>query len=216
MLFPIRAFWRKVLIGLVLVAILADAAYVVATRLNINRSHVEGEVVDSFNGVDVFYNGGVNHTEGRNLSPDGYNLGVRYQCVEFIKRYYYVRFDHRMPDTYGNAIDYFDPALADGAENPHRALIQYRNGGTMRPAVDDIVVFAPWLLNRYGHVAIISAVNDDSIEVIQQNPGPFGASREHFRLSLADGLWRVDHPRLLGWLRLPEPPDMNGLMALER
>ncbi|SUD83261.1 Uncharacterised protein [Stutzerimonas stutzeri] len=55
--------------------------------------------------------------KGGNLSKDGYNLGLRYQCVEFVKRYYFERHGHRMPDTYGHAKSFFDPSLGDGALN---------------------------------------------------------------------------------------------------
>ncbi len=118
-----------------------------------------------------------------------------------MKRYYYERFDHEMPDAYGHARDFFEPDLPDGARNEQRALLQFINGGGSRPEAGDIVVFAPWLLNRFGHVAIVSHTNDDAIEVVQQNPGPFGKSRATYRLTESDGKWRVKHRRVLGWLR---------------
>ncbi|MFA0963395.1 hypothetical protein AB9P05_16445 [Roseivirga sp. BDSF3-8] len=48
---------------------------------------------------------------GRNLTPDGYNLGLKYQCGEFMKRYYYLHLNHKMPDSYGHARDFFNPSL---------------------------------------------------------------------------------------------------------
>jgi len=59
-----------------------------------------GEKVDSLNGVYVYYNGSVGHVSGRNLVPDGYNPGLKYQCVEFVKRYYYQHLNHKIPDSY--------------------------------------------------------------------------------------------------------------------
>jgi hypothetical protein len=184
---------------------LIGITYGIGMNVNLNRQHQVGEVIDSFHGVKVYYNGAVNHTTGRNTSADGYNLGIRYQCVEFVKRYYYERFGHKMPDSYGHAKHFFNVAIKDGTLNPARGLIQFVNGGKSRPQVDDLVVFAPWTLNRYGHVAIISAVDDTIIEVVQQNPGPFGSTREQYPLhQRTDGVWVVEHARLLGWLRLPE------------
>lgn len=177
------------------------AAYVLVTRLNLNLSHTPGEKLDEFNGVPVYYNGAINHTGGRNLAPDGYNLGLKYQCVEFVKRYYYQRFNHKMPNSMGHAKSFFLESVPNGAENPERALRQYRNGAGERPMAEDLIVFSPWILNRYGHVAIVSAVGPDFIEVIQQNPGPFGSSRERYPLAFRDGRWRVGHDRALGWLR---------------
>jgi len=48
----------------------------------------------------VYYNGSVGHVSGRNLVPDGYNPGLKYQCVEFVKRYYYQHLNHKIPDSY--------------------------------------------------------------------------------------------------------------------
>ncbi len=176
---------------------LAGAGYWGGTRLNLNPARRPGEQIDTFNNVAVYYNGGVNHSAGRNLSADGYNLGIRYQCVEFVKRYYFERFSHRMPDSYGHARDFFDPVVPDGALNPRRGLMQYRRDGAGAPQVEDLLVLGPSLFNPYGHVAIVTGLRDGGIEVIQQNPGPFGASRE---------VISRDNARLLGWLRLAGQP----------
>ncbi|OCF95729.1 CHAP domain-containing protein [Gilliamella sp. wkB308] len=157
-----------------------------------------GVVVDEFNGVKVYYNGHVGNVSGRNTSKDGYNLGLKYQCVEFIKRYYYERFDHKMPDSYGHAKDFFDDSIADGKINPKRNLLQYHNGSGSKPQVEDIIVMG-W--SRYGHVAIISKVSDNEIEIVQQNPGPNASSRETIPLIYKDGLWKIDSFRVLGYLR---------------
>ncbi len=52
------------------------------------RTYEVGDKVDSLNGVYVYYNSNVGNVSGRNLASDGYNLGLKYQCVEFVKRYY--------------------------------------------------------------------------------------------------------------------------------
>lgn len=182
----------------------ALATYYVGTRVNLDPARRVGDVVDSLDGVAVYYNGGVNHSVGRNLAADGYNLGIRYQCVEFVKRYYYEHFKHRMPDTFGHAADFFDRTLADGAFNAARGLSQHNNGGATPPAPGDILVFDRWLLNPYGHVAIVARADKASIELIQQNPGPFAPSRVALQLNETDGHYRLDTPRLLGWLRAPE------------
>lgn len=187
-------------VAIALVALLI-AGYGVATRVNINPAHAPGDPLDEFNGVSVFYNGAINHVSGRLTTPSGYNLGLRYQCVEFVKRYYYQRFAHEMPNSMGHAKAFFSATVANGALNPDRRLLQYRNGAGATPQEEDLIVFAPWVFNRYGHVAIVSAVGPDFIEVIQQNPGPFGTTRERYALE-QQGL-RVAHDRVLGWLRRP-------------
>lgn len=186
---------------------LAVAIHAAVTHLNPNTEHSIGEQIDDLNGVAIYFNGGVNTVEGRNLTPDGYNLGLRYQCVEFVKRYYFERHDHRMPDSYGHARDFFDPSLMDGGHNVRRAMLQFRNGSSTQPAPDDLLVFEPWLFNRYGHVGIVASVGGGVLEIAQQNPGPFGQSRERFPVVQRDGKWFIEHSRVLGWLRLEAQPE---------
>lgn len=160
-----------------------------------------GDAVDSLNGVKVYYNGAVGNTGERHKAADGYNYGLRWQCVEFVKRYYNDYLHHKMPDTYGHAKDFFDSGLEDGALNKKRNLTQYKNGCKTAPRVNDLVIFAPHSFNPYGHVAIISKADTAEIEIIQQNPGPSAPSRETYQLTYKNGRYTVDRSDLLGWLR---------------
>jgi hypothetical protein len=195
---------KKRLLYFLLAGVGCFIVYKVVLRINFNQSYVVGQALDSLNGVVVYYNGAVDHTEGRNTSPDNYNIGIRYQCVEFVKRYYYEHLHHKMPDSYGHAKDFFNEEIPDGQLNKQRNLIQFRNGGIAKPHVEDLVVFAPTVFNSYGHVAIVSEVTEDEVEIIQQNPGPFGKSREKFPLVKTANGWKIANERLLGWLRLAE------------
>ncbi len=160
-----------------------------------------GEKIDDLHGVAIYYNGPVGNVSGRSTAADGYNLGQKHQCVEFVKRYYYEALGHKMPNVWGHARDFFNPALPDGALNADRALRQYANGGKTRPRVGDLLVMG----GGYGHVGIVSAVYENSIELAQQNPGPRGSSRKIIGLQkiAQDGetRWRVESGRTLGWLR---------------
>ena len=169
-------------------------------KFNLNPSHSVGDVIDSLNNVSVYYNGGVSNVEGRN-THNGYNLGLNYQCVEFVKRYYYQCYNHEMPDTYGNAKDFFNPSVLDGKVNTQRALVQCSNPSKWKPKIGDLIVMSGTLFNKYGHVAIVSNVKEDELEIIQQNPGPFSNSRETFDLVETSGLWTIKNDRILGWLR---------------
>lgn len=160
-----------------------------------------GAAIDSFNGVKVYYNGRISNVSGRSLSTDQYNFGIKFQCVEFVKRYYYEHLQHKMPDTYGHAKDFFIPNLYDGALNTQKALTQYHNPSQSKPKVNDLLIYSPTLFNPYGHVAIVSEVKANSIEIIQQNPGVYGNPRQRYRLIKEHGQWRISKKRILGWLR---------------
>ena len=181
--------------------ILGLAGLLIFEDFNLNPSYEVGQQVDELNGVYIYFNGSVGNVKGRNTTADGYNIGLKYQCVEFVKRYYYEYLNHKMPDSYGHAKDFFVKSLKDGQKNKQRNLIQYKNFSKTKPKLDDLLVFEGTIFNKYGHVAIISKVTDDEIEIVQQNPGPFKQSRETFDLKTQNGKWEIENDRILGWLR---------------
>lgn len=169
---------------------------------NPNPFRTPDAAIDSLDGVVVYCNGRVSRSAGRHLSEGGYNLGLKWQCVEFVKRYYFDVYHHSFPNSYGHAKDFFDAAVLDGNLNPARNLLQFANGGGTLPTKGDIVVFDASYWNPYGHVAIVSDVSDDELRVIQQNAGPFGSSRKSISLK-SDGMWFTLPEPVLGWLRKP-------------
>ena len=193
--------FKKRIVLILGVLILLVLCFFVFKKINLNPNYEVGQEIDSLNGVSVYYNGGVGNVDGRELTKDGYNLGLKYQCVEFVKRYYYDALKHKMPDSYGHAKDFFNPLVKDGELNTQRNLNQFINPSSAKPRVNDLLVYSGTLLNKYGHVAIISKVTDNAIEIIQQNPGPFGDSRENYILVNEDGKWRITNDRIIGWLR---------------
>ncbi len=160
-----------------------------------------GMALDSFNHVKVYYNGNISTTNGRNITTDGYNIGLKYKCVEFVKRYYYEHFNHKMPDSYGNAKDFFDLNIGDGIRNTKRDLIQYSNPSKAKPKIDDLLIFGGSAANVYGHVAIVCGVTDHDLTIIQQNPGTTAPSRVSLELEQSGGGWKIKNSRILGWLR---------------
>lgn len=170
-------------------------------KINRNPNYEIGQPIDSLHGVAVYYNGGVSHVKGRALAEDGYNLGLKYQCVEFVKRYYYEALNHKMPNTYGHAKDFFNAQISDGKINKQRNLRQFKNPSTSKPKINDLVIYSATRLNKYGHVAIISNVTENKIEIIQQNPGPFRSTREIYELKKINGKWYIGNDQILGWLR---------------
>ena len=190
--------WIFIIIGL---HIIVFAGVWSIQRINVKPTLEIGQEIDQLNGVHVYYNGGVGTVTGRNTTSDGYNLGLKYQCVEFVKRYYYEHLNHKMPNSYGHAKDFFNKSLKDGQFNKQRNLTQFTNPSQTKPKVNDLLIYKPTLFNKFGHVAIVSKVSDKEIEIIQQNPGPIGSSREKFKLKKEKGVWSIKNSRILGWLR---------------
>jgi hypothetical protein len=174
----------------------------IASRyININPFRSVGDELDSFNNVSVYYNGAVTHVEKRNVTKGGYNLGLQYQCVEFVKRYYYKHLNHKMPNSYGHAKDFFNPNIKDGKLNTQRNLIQYTNGSVSKPKVNDIIVFQASWYNSFGHVAIVMKVTENEVTIIQQNAGPFSSTRVSYDLTRENNRWKIQDKKIVGWLR---------------
>lgn len=166
----------------------------------ISRSFTIGDSIDSFNGIAVYNNGpDYPKSHGKHFTKDSsFYYGKKWQCVEFIKRYYYKHFHFVMPDGMGHAKDFFNPSIKQGNLNPQRGLLQFHNSGNEAPAIDDILVFG----GKYGHVAIVTGVNNHEIEIIQQNI--YLTPREKFRLQYEGGKYIIGEKKMPnGWLRLP-------------
>jgi surface antigen len=155
-----------------------------------------GVVVDSYKGVAIYDNGPLAFkSHGRHYSPSGYYWGQKWQCVEFIKRFYDQAKGHQMPDVWGHAKEFFDSTTPQGGLNAKRGLRQYQNGGDVAPRVDDLFVFT----GGYGHVGIVSEVTSNSVEIVQQNI--YKKPRQRFELIATNGAFRVQSTTLMGWLR---------------
>jgi len=155
--------------------------------------------MDSLNNVYVYYNGNdFVESHGWNYGENQYLFGQKWQCVEFVIRYYYKVLEHKMPNVYGNATDYFNPAIPHGQVNPDRGLIQYQNGNNKAPKVSDLLIFQN---SSYGHVAIVSEVRENSVEYVQQN---MIYPRDSLALFKKDGNYQIgqeDGYAPVGWLR---------------
>lgn len=194
---------RKIIIILIGVFILGGSIYGgLKIKKSIENSQKGiGNIIDEYKGVNVYYNGeDYDESYGKSYSSDGYYYGYKWQCVEFVKRFYKEALNHEMIDVYGHAKDFYDDTLEQGQLNEKRNLIQYKNGEDEKPKEDDLLVFTD---TTYGHVVIVSEVGDDYIEVIQQNMGT--TSRDKFDLIYEDGKYYVTGKRdATCWLRIKE------------
>ena len=153
------------------------------------------------NGIPIYSNGtGINsctdEENRRHLAADGYSYGLKWQCVEFVRRYYKDYLNHTMPVQWGNAKDYFREEIKHGELNKERGLIQYRNNSPKKPQKNDILIF-PKMAGGLGHVAIVTEIRDNSIVVAQQNASPAIAT---FELTNKNGIWSISND-CAGFLR---------------
>ncbi len=163
-----------------------------------------GDEVGEVNGVKSFYNHNFWNEEGyRNTAKDGYDYGLKWHCVEFIRRYYHDVLGHDF-STKGHAHSYFSDTTPDGEKNAERGLVQFRNGSSMSPSVNDLLVFEKHSANSsVGHVAIVIDVSETSITVAQQNVGTAFTQSFAFRKAKNNSTWYLESSEaaILGWLR---------------
>jgi len=167
-----------------------------------------GTVLDSYRGVPVYDNGLLFFRgHGKNYAQDGDYYGQKWQCVEFIKRFYHDTKQHKMPDAMGHAKSFYDETVSDGGLNTRRGLMQYRNGSIEKPRADDLLVFSD---TKYGHVGIVTEAGERTVEIIQQNI--LWHTRQRLSLTISNSHYFITTPRTpAGWLRVPKSGVAAGV-----
>jgi surface antigen len=113
-----------------------------------------GAWVGSFNGVNAYSNGSNGYFSGEYSC-----CGVKWQCVEYVNRYYVQALGHQNLKGTGNANNYFGSAASKG-------LVAYSNTNATPPAVNDMLTSSG---GSYGHIAIVREVGPNYVKVIHQN-----------------------------------------------
>jgi probable HAF family extracellular repeat protein len=136
-------------------------------------------------------------------NAEDYNSGFKWQCVEFVNRYYYQIYGTSVSG--GNANVYYQNAAAKG-------LIAYPNRGSVPPQIGDIIV-SEGNINNVGHVAIVWDVSPNNIHLVEQNWNEGPGDLDHV-LAITSGNNVADfntaYP-VTGWLRLP---SVSGKVTL--
>ncbi|MFY0536767.1 CHAP domain-containing protein [Nannocystis pusilla] len=117
-------------------------------------SRAFGDYAGSFNGITANLNGSTNYDSGQYST-----CGLKWQCVEYVNRYYYQYYGHKNLRGTGNANTYYSSAASKG-------LIAYPNAGSTKPAVGDMLASAG---GSFGHIAIVREVGSNYVKVIHQN-----------------------------------------------
>jgi surface antigen len=122
-----------------------------------------GSKVGSYNNVNAYSNYSVNSKDCCSATVYCKNYsgscctGYKWQCVEYVDRYFKQRFGRCIGG--GNANTYYSNASSKGL---HRAA----NGGSNGPQTGNILCSAG---GKYGHVAIVREVGSNYIKVVEQN-----------------------------------------------
>ncbi|NQE46372.1 Cell surface glycoprotein [ANME-1 cluster archaeon GoMg2] len=170
-----------------------------------------GTQVGTYNDVIAYSNLENSYASGEYNYKDDYNTGMKWQCVEYVNRYYYVIYGQKIRIAGTNADEYYDTAS-------DRGLVAYPNSGTTSPQPGDILCSSG---GTYGHVAIVREVTADSVHVIHQNWANTAVDNDKtISMSISGGHYTVSgfssNYSVQGWLRkpgstiIPLTADLNG------
>lgn len=164
-----------------------------------------GTIIGTFNNVPAYSNCSNLCTSCNNNCQsynyiDGNYIGIKWQCVEYVRRYYYEVYNMDLAALYrGDANTFYDNADNMGLES-------YANGGATAPSVGDILVSNG---GGDGHVAIIKSVTNSQVCTIQQNfSNDVNDDDRCLTLTETNGNYNVNgfstsYP-IQGWLRVPQ------------
>jgi len=160
-----------------------------------SQSTCPGTTSATLNGVPARVNcpiGGTSTAFGYNYET-GVNTGYKWQCVEYVNRYYYLVYQMNLLPTaiYGNASNYYN-------YNNHTSLglVKYANGGSMPPQAGDMIVSTS---QTYGHIAIVKSVTSTTVVIVDQNLS-INSERTLTRSGNTVGGFNSSYP-IAGWVR---------------
>lgn len=174
-----------------------------------NAAEPFGSHVGSFNRVIAYSNCNTKCVECNNFCQelnyvDSLYVGIKWQCVEYVRRYYLLVYGLDLASKHRGDADantWYDNAAKMG-------LSRYANGGSIKPQVGDILVSDG---GDCGHIAIVRSVLSNQICTIQQNfSNDSNDGERYLELNISGGKYTVgdfgsSYP-VRGWLRIVPSP----------
>ncbi len=153
-----------------------------------------GSVIDEYKGVPVYFNSVPFYRGIENTASDGYEFGKKYENFEFIKRYYYNNYKHKIVET--NIDHLYDLGLKNGEFNKKNGLYQYSKVSNIQPKIGDIVLCK----NMFGiYGGIVTEVGKNSVQIIRQNF--WKNTRETIQIEFKNDNWIMED-KVIGRLSL--------------
>jgi trypanothione synthetase/amidase len=145
---------------------------------------------------------------------DGFQTGMKWQCVEFARRWLLHRKGLILPDVYFAHHIFYIPHVFDAQDITKTVPVRpVRNGTSAKPTADTLIIYSTQLGSFPGHVGVIVDVGDNYVRVADQNryfhkwTAPY--SMEFPLEQRPDGTWHIidKHETVLGWVEFPGIPN---------
>jgi len=156
-----------------------------------------GTPLGSVNGVTAYSSYSPPGPDAPNLMKNMFT-GLKWQCVEFARRYLIVRHGITFQDV-ENAYDLFSVQQFLRVEsNEPVSAYTHMNGAAKAPAVDSLLIYSQeW--HGTGHVAVITQVTDHTIVVAEQNRDNISCVR-CIPCSMSGGRFTILDNYVIGWV----------------
>jgi len=134
---------------------------------------------------------------------DGINTGKKWQCVEFVRRYYLQIYRLTFPSV-EDAYALRRLTHMTRVDTKESIPCSFFPSGTFTPRVGDILILH---LNPYGHTGIVVEVDTEhsnTLRIAEQNWKEWERPHDSRELSLND-------PAIIGWIHVEhsEPPSIS-------
>lgn len=150
------------------------------------------------------------------------SYGDRYQCVEYVRRFYSLRQDTtQRVDTSGwiglNAANFINVDSSGNVSSPLNGFTAFANNGTTLPLPDDMIVFSG---GGFGHIAIVESVTSSNVNIIEQNWNTQGL----YSLTISPSTNTIENRiggggtifTVVGWLRATKNVQTNPVPAISQ
>jgi hypothetical protein len=166
--------------------------------------------------VPAYSNGDDDYFSGERHYFHGIFTGFKWQCVEFARRWLLLR-KTCIFRAIGTAADIWDELsyierVTDGQKFP---LIAHKNGSSILPKKDSLLIYPRCRGLPFGHIAIITEVGRDYIRIAEQNYHFHRWSGNYARqipIKHKDGGFYIkDHYPINGWMEIVDHGQLQPL-----
>ena len=128
----------------------------------------------------------------------GLYTGVKWQCVEFARRFL-IQVKGVTFDSIPNAFQIFDLPYFKNLIGIKIPINKYKNGSYYPPKKYSLLIWKSNTENKSGHVAVVTNIGLDWIEITQQNED-IPVRILHLELYYGYPIYVIREPNLLGWI----------------
>ncbi len=167
--------------------------------------------------VPAYSNGDDSYVSMRHNSLYGVYMGMKWQCVEYARRWLFIRKgctfkDVDMASDMWYQLSYVE-RVVDGRHFP---LKRYPNGSPTPPKKDSFIIYKQNSVFPVGHVAVIVDVVPGYIRIAEQNYyfdyWRYDYARQ-ISLIFQNGYYYINDDRIYGWMEIQDNNQLKPLDA---